>query len=222
MQRYEQIGVQIMNRAGSGGALGSDPLAGVLGDRDKRAFAAQLLGQAYVTAYALISHNKKAVEQIAEALIEKKELFGDELVEILESAKLKIPQDRPHAGEGVARGLGTRGRFAVAYLLLGAAVGIAVGGADRARQPHRPAARAAVVELAADDLVDLLARVRDRAARRSLLQAANRRPAGRGQGRRLPKRQRLRRCRDRQAERSALARQVVQAREHRRLHSLRG
>ena len=40
----------------------------------------------------LISHNKKAVEQIAEALIEKKELFGDELVEILESAKLKIPK----------------------------------------------------------------------------------------------------------------------------------
>jgi hypothetical protein len=80
-----------MNRA-SGGALGADPVAGVLGDRDKRAFAAQLLGQAYVTAYALISHNKKAVEQIAEALIEKKELFGDELVEILESAKLKIPR----------------------------------------------------------------------------------------------------------------------------------
>ena len=91
-QRYEQIGVQIMNRAGSGGVLGSDPLAGVFGDRDKRAFAAQLLGQAYVTAYALISHNKKAVEQIADALIEKKELFGDELVEILESAKLKIPK----------------------------------------------------------------------------------------------------------------------------------
>ena len=92
MQRFEQIGLQIMNRTGNGGALGSDPLAGVLGDRDKRALAAQLLGQAYVTAYALISHNKKAVEQIAEALIEKKELFGDELVEILESAKLKIPK----------------------------------------------------------------------------------------------------------------------------------
>jgi ATP-dependent Zn protease len=91
MQRYEQLGVQIMNRA-SGGPLGGDPIAGVLGDRDKRAFAAQLLGQAYVTAYALISHNKKAVEEIAERLIEKKELFGDELVEILEEAKLKIPK----------------------------------------------------------------------------------------------------------------------------------
>jgi ATP-dependent Zn protease len=92
MQRFEQLGLQIMNRTDNGGALGHDPLAGVLGDRDKRALAAQLLGQAYVTAYALIAHNKAAVEKIADALIEKKELFGDELVEILESAKLKIPK----------------------------------------------------------------------------------------------------------------------------------
>jgi ATP-dependent Zn protease len=92
MKRFEQIGLQIMNRTGNGGALGQDPLAGVLGDPNKRSLAAQLLGQAYVTAYALISHNKKAVEQIADALIDKKELFGDELVEILENAKLKIPK----------------------------------------------------------------------------------------------------------------------------------
>ena len=92
MQRFEQIGLQIMNRTGNGGALGHDPLAGVLGDHDKRALAAQLLGQAYVTAYALIAHNKRAVEKIADALIEKRELFGDELVEILESAKLRIPE----------------------------------------------------------------------------------------------------------------------------------
>jgi ATP-dependent Zn protease len=92
MERFEQIGLQIMNRTGTGGALGQDPLAGVLGDPNKRRLAAQLLGQAYVTAYALISHNKKAVEQIADALIEKKELFGDELVEILQNAKLKIPK----------------------------------------------------------------------------------------------------------------------------------
>jgi hypothetical protein len=81
-----------MNRTGNGGALGHDPLAGVLGDHDKRSLAAQLLGQAYVTAYALIEYNKKAVEEIADALIEKRELFGDELVEILEKANLTIPK----------------------------------------------------------------------------------------------------------------------------------
>jgi ATP-dependent Zn protease len=91
-KRFEQIGTQIMNRTGDGGPLGHDPLAGVLNDPAKRKLAAQLLGQAYVTAYALIAHNKRAVEKIAEALIEKRELFGDELVEILESARLKVPK----------------------------------------------------------------------------------------------------------------------------------
>ena len=91
-QRLQQIGTQIMNRTGDGGILGHDPLAGVLNDRDKRAFAAQLLGQAYVTAHAFILQNKQAVEKIADELIEKRELFGDELVQILESAKLKAPQ----------------------------------------------------------------------------------------------------------------------------------
>ncbi|TMM23578.1 MAG: AAA family ATPase [Actinobacteria bacterium] len=91
-QRLQQIGTQIMNRTGDGGVLGHDPLAGVLNDRDKRAFAAQLLGQAYVTAHAFILENKAAVEKIADELIEKRELFGDELVQILESAKLKAPQ----------------------------------------------------------------------------------------------------------------------------------
>ncbi|HEY6836133.1 MAG TPA: AAA family ATPase [Gaiellaceae bacterium] len=91
-KRLEQIGTQIMNRTGDGGPLGHDPLSGVLGDRDKRSFAAQLLGQAYVNAHGLVAQNKAAVEQIADALVERRELFGDELVEILEAAKLKAPK----------------------------------------------------------------------------------------------------------------------------------
>ncbi|TML34686.1 MAG: hypothetical protein E6G24_03940 [Actinobacteria bacterium] len=91
-KRFELIGTQIMNRTGDGGPLGHDPLSGVLNDRDKRSLAAQLLGHAYVTAHALIAQNKAAVEKIADALIERRELFGDELVEILESAKLKAPK----------------------------------------------------------------------------------------------------------------------------------
>jgi ATP-dependent Zn protease len=90
--RFQEIGLQIMNRTGDGGPLGHDPLAGVLNDHDKRAFAAQLLGQAYVTAHTLIEHNRAAVEKIADELIERRELFGDELVEILEKAKLKVPE----------------------------------------------------------------------------------------------------------------------------------
>jgi cell division protease FtsH len=91
-KQFELIGTQIMNRTGDGGPLGHDPLAAVLNDRDKRALAAQFLGQAYVTAHALIAHNREAVETIADTLIEKRELFGDELVEILEAANLKVPE----------------------------------------------------------------------------------------------------------------------------------
>jgi hypothetical protein len=91
-KRFEQIGTQIMNRTGDGGPLGHDPVSGVLNDRDKRSLAAQLLGQAYVSAHGLIEQNKAAVERIADTLAERRELFGDELVEILESAKLKVPE----------------------------------------------------------------------------------------------------------------------------------
>ena len=91
LKRFEKIGVQIMNRTSGGGPFAENPIAGVLNDRDKRALAAQILGQAYVSAYNLIRHNKDAVEQIADTLVAKREVFGDELVEILDAAKLEMP-----------------------------------------------------------------------------------------------------------------------------------
>ena len=91
-KRFEALGTQIMRRTGSGGPFEHDPVAGVLQDADKRAFAAQLLGQAFVSAHALISHNREAVERIAEAVIERKEIYGDELVHLLESADLTVPE----------------------------------------------------------------------------------------------------------------------------------
>src|SRR3954451_1385122 len=92
MDRFERIGVDIMNRAGSGNAFAHDPLDSVLGDRDKRRSAAILLGQAYVTAHNLIAFNKDKVEQIAEVLVERREMHGDEVVELLERSQLKVPE----------------------------------------------------------------------------------------------------------------------------------
>ena len=92
LKRFETIGLQIMNRTSGGGPFTEDPIAGVLSDRDKRALAAQILGQAYVSAYNLVVHNKDAVERIADELVVRREVFGDELVEILEGAKLKLPE----------------------------------------------------------------------------------------------------------------------------------
>ncbi len=92
MKRFERIGSEIMNRAGSGNMLAEDPLDKVLGDGDKRRSVAILLGQAYVTAYNLIEHNREQVEQIAEVLVERREIHGDEVVDLLERARLKVPE----------------------------------------------------------------------------------------------------------------------------------
>jgi ATP-dependent Zn protease len=52
---------------------------------------AQLLGQAYLTAYNLVTHNREKVERIAEVLVERREMHGDEVVELLERAQLEQP-----------------------------------------------------------------------------------------------------------------------------------
>jgi ATP-dependent Zn protease len=92
MKRFERIGTQIMNRAQTGSMMHADPVGGVLADPDKRRAAAQLLGQAYLTAYNLIAHNQEKVEQIAEVLVERREMHGDEVVELLERARLEEPR----------------------------------------------------------------------------------------------------------------------------------
>jgi hypothetical protein len=92
LKRFEGIGLQIMRRAGSGGPFDADPISGVLSDRDKRQTAAQLLGQAYMAAHVLIQENRAGVERVAEVLIERREMHGDEVVELLDSLALKVPE----------------------------------------------------------------------------------------------------------------------------------
>jgi len=92
LKRFEKIGVQIISRTGGGGPFGENPVAAVLGDRDKRAIASQIVGQAYVAAHNVILANRDAVEKIADVLADRRELFGDELLSLLESAQLTIPE----------------------------------------------------------------------------------------------------------------------------------
>ncbi len=93
LRRLERIGSTIMNRAtGGGGIFNDNPLGAVLGDRDKRRAAAQILGQAYVSAYALMATNRESLERIADTLIERKEMHGDEVVDLLNSVDLTRPE----------------------------------------------------------------------------------------------------------------------------------
>ncbi|MGA2011819.1 MAG: AAA family ATPase [Solirubrobacteraceae bacterium] len=91
-KRLERIGATIMNRASSQGMFAENPLGSVLGDPIKRRSASQILGQAYLLAYALMAANRDGLEAIADALVEHKELHGDEVGALLDSVGLRRPE----------------------------------------------------------------------------------------------------------------------------------
>jgi hypothetical protein len=92
MRRFERIGLTLMNRTRGSADFHADPVAAVLRDPFKRAAAAQIMGQAFVTAHNFIEHNRGSVEKVADAVIEKQELYGDELVRLLDSVHLEKPE----------------------------------------------------------------------------------------------------------------------------------
>ncbi|MFN8133489.1 MAG: AAA family ATPase [Solirubrobacteraceae bacterium] len=92
MKRFERIGQRLMNRTSQSTAMQSDVVSAVLQDPSKRAAAAQLLGQAYLSAYNLVAYNRDKVEFVANALVERKEMHGDEVVELLDQVDLVRPQ----------------------------------------------------------------------------------------------------------------------------------
>jgi ATP-dependent Zn protease len=91
-ERLEEIGNRIMNRASGGSVMMNDPIANILSSGSKRSAVAQLLGQAYVTAYTLMSQNRESLEKIADTLVERKEMHGDEVVDLLASVGLQRPE----------------------------------------------------------------------------------------------------------------------------------
>ena len=87
LKRFEVIGLKLMNRTGT--VADHDVIASVLSDPDKRRLAAQIVGQAYVTAHNFVTQNRQGVEKIADEVVARREIYGDELLELLEGAKLK-------------------------------------------------------------------------------------------------------------------------------------
>ena len=90
-KRAEHLGLQLLNRTRSGGVQG-DPIAAILGDAYKREAAAQIAGQAFVIAYNFIRLNENKVERVAEVLLEKQEIYGDELTGLLDAQKFEKPE----------------------------------------------------------------------------------------------------------------------------------
>jgi cell division protease FtsH len=84
MRRLEDLGGRLMNRTAGGWEA--------LGDPRKRAYAAQFIGEAFVTAYNLILENKDKIEVVADAVMDQKEIYGDDLIRLLDSQEFVRPR----------------------------------------------------------------------------------------------------------------------------------
>ena len=88
--RFISLGNQIMHRSGSG-MMDAQPLSAVLSDEAKRRLVAELIGQSFVVAYNSIRANREGVERVADRLVERGEIYGDEVEDLLNSAALHKP-----------------------------------------------------------------------------------------------------------------------------------
>ncbi len=82
-RRLEDIGTRLMNRTNDWQPLG---------DPRKRAFAAQFIGEAFVTAYNLMLANKEQIETVANEILKEREIYGDDLVKLLDDQHFKRPE----------------------------------------------------------------------------------------------------------------------------------
>ena len=92
--RAEMIGHRLISAAAALQAPQGDPnvVATVLRDREKARDVAQILGSAYVDCWRLMVKNKDAIDRLARVLIEKKELVGKEIDELLDTVTLVGPE----------------------------------------------------------------------------------------------------------------------------------
>jgi ATP-dependent Zn protease len=88
VERFETLGFHIMHRSGMGDSAYDETLS----DRHKRAQVAGLLGQCFVVAWNTIRLNRESTEAVAERLVDARELYGDDVVELLDSARLRKPE----------------------------------------------------------------------------------------------------------------------------------
>src|SRR5262249_17256701 len=89
-RRFEDIGLRLLNRTAT--AATGDPIGAVLNDPRKRAYAAQFIGQAFVTAYNLIQVNRAKIETVPNAVMTKREIYGDDLVRLLDAQSFQRPE----------------------------------------------------------------------------------------------------------------------------------
>ncbi len=91
--RAQVIGERLVSRAAAAqGPNDVSVLAAILNSPSKARDVAQILGIAYVDAWRLMMKNKEAIDQLSRVLVEKKELVGKEIDELLSTVTLVGPE----------------------------------------------------------------------------------------------------------------------------------
>jgi ATP-dependent Zn protease len=88
LRRFQRIGERLMAPVSTSSGAFTELRSGISGVA-KGPIVAQLLGYSYYVAYNAILQNKDAVERIANALVEQREIHGDDIVHLLDSSNLK-------------------------------------------------------------------------------------------------------------------------------------
>jgi len=83
LSRLKDLGVRLMNRTADGFQALPDPM--------KRQYAAQFIGEAFVVAYNLMLLNKDKIEAVADTLVVEKEIYGDDLIRLLDGQNFVKP-----------------------------------------------------------------------------------------------------------------------------------
>ena len=91
--RAQQIGERLVSRAAATGSAleGGNLIATVLSNHHAARDVAQILGLAYVDVWRLMMKNREAIDKLAHVLVERQELVGREIDELLNSATLEGP-----------------------------------------------------------------------------------------------------------------------------------
>ena len=71
--------------------MAGDPIGAILSDSEKRKTARSCSARRTSTAYNTVELNRRQIEQIADELIERKEMHGDEVVDLLERCGIQKP-----------------------------------------------------------------------------------------------------------------------------------
>jgi ATP-dependent Zn protease len=85
MERFERLGTQLMHRSDA-------DIESTTKDPGKKKLVAALLGQAFVVAWCTVRINKESTDYIASRLIAAGELYGDDVTDLLDEARLVKPE----------------------------------------------------------------------------------------------------------------------------------